>query len=271
MSRSFFLHAPSSESWEVADPVQWCLDHAHGPILRRACERLLTLTAADRERVIRLVVRRCGLKLIELQPARVVVHHWGQQGRADLRPFFKQHSLARQGVEVVLIDRKREVITVQPGDDFLYGGRLPQDCPLNPYLRKWQRRGQEEPDDWTAAPASWSSFVCEGIEPGLVPWAVLKAVWKTENSHLCPNCNTPLVLFGFGREQCGMVNRRHSLLCICPECRRRFEDSTDSDLGRWLVAHLNGPLLPGFQQVWGKVVKWQPPVKPGCSRRESKG
>ena len=40
---------------------------------------------------------------------------------ADPRPFFKKHFLARPGVEVFLIDRKGEVITLQPGDDILYG------------------------------------------------------------------------------------------------------------------------------------------------------
>ena len=84
MSHFFFLHAPSGESWEVADPVQWCVDNAHQPILEPARERLLTLTAADRERIVRLVARRCKLNLIEIQPARVVIHHWGEDGLGDL-------------------------------------------------------------------------------------------------------------------------------------------------------------------------------------------
>src|SRR5271165_1398204 len=57
--------------------------------------------------------------MIEVSPRRVVVHHWGQQGKGELRPFCKQHSLAKQGVEVVLIDRKWEASTPQHGDDFL--------------------------------------------------------------------------------------------------------------------------------------------------------
>jgi hypothetical protein len=117
----WFLHAPTGESWAVEDPVAWSLENAGQPALERACERLVTLNAADTHRVIRLVVRRCRLNLIELQPARVVIHHWGQQGQADVRPFFKKHSLAKQGVEVFLIDRKREAVTAWPGDDFLYG------------------------------------------------------------------------------------------------------------------------------------------------------
>jgi hypothetical protein len=43
---------------------------------------------------IRLITRRRKLNLLELRPGRVMVQHWGQQGQADLRPFFKQHRLA---------------------------------------------------------------------------------------------------------------------------------------------------------------------------------
>src|SRR5215470_4662134 len=117
---AWFLHASTGESWTVDDPVSWSLENAGQPVLERARERLLTLTGADPQRVIRLVVRRCRLNLIEIQPQRVVIHHWGQQGQADLRPLFKKHSLAKQGVEVFLSDRKREVVTPRPGDDFLY-------------------------------------------------------------------------------------------------------------------------------------------------------
>jgi hypothetical protein len=112
--------------------VAWSLENAGQPVLERARERLVTLTAADPRRVIRLVVRRCRPNLVEIRP-----------GRADVRPFFK-HSLAKQGVEVFLIDRKREAVTARPGD-FLYGTRLPQDFPLDLYRQKRQRWGQEEP------------------------------------------------------------------------------------------------------------------------------
>ena len=65
----------------------------------------------------------------------------------------------------------------------------------------------------------------EGVEPGLIPWAVLKAAWRTENPPLCPNCDTPLVLFGFGRAQCGMFNWRHLLRHACLGCGRAFEEN----------------------------------------------
>lgn len=79
--RSFwFLHTATGEAWAVTDPVAWCLENAREPILERARERLVTLDAADPQRVIRLVVRRCRLNLLELRPGQVAVHHWGQQG-----------------------------------------------------------------------------------------------------------------------------------------------------------------------------------------------
>ena len=111
-------------AWLVADPVQWSLENARQPILERASERLRKLTTDDGDRIIRLVVRRCKLNLLELLPEQVVVHHWTEQGRADLRPFFKAHRLARSDIKVVVRDRKREVVTTQTGDDFLYGERL---------------------------------------------------------------------------------------------------------------------------------------------------
>jgi hypothetical protein len=56
-----------------------------------------------------------------------------------------------------------------------------------------------------------------------------------------------------------MFNCRHALRHVCLGCRRQFEKNIFADLGRWLVAHLERPLLPGFQVIWGKPVKWQPP------------
>lgn len=71
----WFLHTPTGDSWPVNDPVAWALTHSQQPIVERARQRLVTLDASDAQRVIRLVTRRCGLNLIEIQPERVVVHH----------------------------------------------------------------------------------------------------------------------------------------------------------------------------------------------------
>jgi hypothetical protein len=54
MSRYFFLHASSGDSWEAPDPIPWCLEDPHEPILERGREGLL-------DRIIRLVTRRCNL------------------------------------------------------------------------------------------------------------------------------------------------------------------------------------------------------------------
>src|SRR5437868_1831521 len=84
-SRSFwFLHTRSGASWPVDDPVAWALANTGQPVLERARQRLVTLDTADPERVIRLVVRRCRLNLLDVRPRRVDVHYWGEGGCADL-------------------------------------------------------------------------------------------------------------------------------------------------------------------------------------------
>ena len=80
--KSWFVHTQTGESWAVDDPVSWCLHNAHQPILEQAQQGLLNLTDNDRDRVIRLVTRRCSLNLIEIISDRVVVHHWGQNRMA---------------------------------------------------------------------------------------------------------------------------------------------------------------------------------------------
>ena len=63
--RSFwFLHAPTGETWPVADPVAWSLENARQPILERASAGLLKLTPADGQRITRLVTRRCRLNFV---------------------------------------------------------------------------------------------------------------------------------------------------------------------------------------------------------------
>jgi hypothetical protein len=223
--RSFwFLHTATGEAWAVDDPVSWALANARQPILERARDRLVTLDAADPQRVLRLVVRRCRLNLLELRPGRVVVHHWGQQGQANLRPFFKQHGLATKGVKVALLDRKRETTTVQAGNAFLYGERLAEGFPLRVYEEKWRRRATEEPDDWTPAPCSRSNYCWEGVEQGRVPWRVLKSAWRHEDAPPCQNCDRPTLLSAFGHFACGFYKRGPTVVRVCPLCGSRFED-----------------------------------------------
>jgi hypothetical protein len=180
-------------------------------------------------------------------------------GRADLRPFLKEHSLARRGVEVFVIDRKKEVITTQPGDDFLFGERLAEAFPLHLHLAKWERRCEEEPDDWAPAPGSWSSYVWQGIEPGLVPWGALKSAWRRRSPAPCPNCDQQTVVVGFGLVSIGMFSRMPRVVDICPQCRRLFQEHSRLDIEAWVVAHLDAGDLPGYELFWGRPRPWAPP------------
>jgi hypothetical protein len=239
--------------------VAWALANARRPILERARARLVTLDAADPQRVLRLVVRRCRLNLPELHPERVVVHHWGQQGIADLRPFFKQHRLARKNVQVALIDRKRELTSVQTGADFLFGERLADNFPVKAYEEKWRRRAIEETGDWTPAPCSGSNYCWEGVEQGRVPWRVLKSAWRHEDAPPCRNCDRPTLLTAFGHFACGFYKRGPTVVRICPLCRSRFEDHSPWGGPAWLLANLDGPLLPSADLMFGRPVKWTLP------------
>jgi hypothetical protein len=255
----WFLHTPTGESWGVDDPVAWALDNACQPILERARERLATLDATDPQRVIRLVVRRCRLNLLELRPGQVIVNHWGQLGQGDLRPFFKQHGLARKGVRVALLDRKREVGTPRHGDDFLFGERLAPFWPWEAYRRKWQRRAVYEPDDRTAAPHTWSGFAWEGIEPNRIPWAALKSAWRRTTAPLCLNCDRPALLTNFGFPWSGMFNRRPLFIHTCGRCGRLFEDRSIGDVGKWIVNNLEAEVWPDYDMVWDRTREWEPP------------
>jgi hypothetical protein len=252
--RFHFIHAESCKHWPVADPVQWPLEHAHEPILERASEGLRKLTANDCDRIIRLVVRRCSLNLIELQPGRVEVHHWGSN-RADLKLFFKTHGLVRPEIEVVLRDRKKETVTTLTGDSFLYGVPLAADFDLELFQSKWERRFEQETDDLLPAPGTSSGFAWEGIVDGCIPWAALKSAWR-RGVGLCQNCSGETLLVNFGLRQVGMFNRASCFERVCGTCRRSYRD--DSVVVKaWMAANLDEEVLPSFEMVWGKRVKWE--------------
>ncbi len=254
----WFLHIESGDSWAVDDPVSWCLENARRPVLGRATEGLLRLTPADGERVIRLVTRRCGLNLIELHDRHVLVHHWGRKGQADLRPFFKAHGIARKDVEVVVRDRKREVITTSTGEDFRFGDRVSAALLGDTYPAKWRRRFEVEPDDWTAAPGSRSGYAWDGVEPGCIPWAALKSVWQRGMAVPCPNCDLPTVLVNFGLPWVGMFQRHPRYIHVCQECRRSFDDDSVSDVSKWMMENLDAEVWPAFELIWDRPVRWQP-------------
>lgn len=256
-NKSFwFLQADTGDSWPVADPVGWSLENARQPVLERATEGLLMLTPEDDDRIIRLVTRRCRLNLLELQSGRVVVHHWGQQGLADLRPFFKTHRLARREVKVVVMDRKKEVATKQTGDDFLFGDRVALGFPLNLHQRKWQRRFEQESNDWTAAPGTWSGYAWEGVESNLIPWAALKSAWRRASSMICLNCDQPTILANFGFHWTGMFNRSPRIMYACTTCGRSFQDDSVKGVDGWIMANLDAEVQPGFVMMWDNRVKW---------------
>lgn len=263
----WFLHKPSSEWWQVDDPVAWSLANARQPVLERARERLETLDASDPHRVIRLVVRRCGLNLLEVLPGRVVVHYWGRNGTTDLRPFFKRHGLARQDVEVVSIDRKREQSSVLHGDDYLFGDRMPCGFPLDVYRSKWLRRTVEEEDDRQAAPWSLSNYCWEGIEEGFIPWCVLKSVWRRENGPLCENCDTSTLVTSFGYVRSGLLNLDPKITRFCLSCRRVFQDYSWWYGPEWLLANLDDPLLPTWDNRDWSLVRYTLPWTSGDEAR----
>lgn len=253
----WFIHADTGDSWPVADPAQWSLENARQPILERASQGLRKLSANDGQRIIKLVVRRCGPNLLELHPGQVVLHHWGQQGQADVRPFFKAHGLARREIEVVVRDRKKEVITTQPGDDFLYGDRLAADFPLDLFQRKWGRRFEQDADDWTPALGTSSGFAWDGVEDGRIPWAALKAAWKRAAPGTCLNCDGPTILTNFGLRQVGMFNRSPNFVHVCGACFRSFKDESVKDVGAWIVENMDAEVRPDAEMMWGRRVKRQ--------------
>ena len=248
-----FLHTETLTSWPVADPVKWSLQHAADLILERAREGLSKLTADDGDRVIRLIVRRCSLNLIEIHATQVTVHHWSSQ-RADLRPFFKTHGLARPEIEVVLRERKKEVATTLTGDDFLFGDRLAADFPLASFQRKWASRFEQEADDWQAAPRTSSGFAWDGVEDNRIPWAALKTAWRRASASVCQNCDTPTILTNFGNPWIGMFNRSPRFVHVCRQCRRSFRDESVKDVGGWIVSNLDEGVRPDSEMVWDRRV-----------------
>ena len=250
----YFLHTDTLNSWPVPNPITWSLEHAHEPTLARAAEGLGKLTSNDGDRIIRLVLRRCSLNLLELQENRVQVQFWGEQGLANLKPFFKQHGLARPDITVELRDRKKEATTTLTGDSFLYGVPIASDFPLELFQEKWTRRFSQESDDWQAAPGTASGFAWDGIVDGCIPWAALKSAWRRGTSRVCLNCSGETLLVNFGLRRVGMFNRDSCFEYVCGACRRSFRDSLE-DVPGWMAVNLDEGMRPGHEIVWGKRVK----------------
>jgi hypothetical protein len=249
-----FIQATTLNSWPIANPAQWCLNHKHDPILERAYDGLRSLSINDSDRIIRLVVRRCGLNLIHVQPNQVTIHHWSQQ-LADFRPFFKDHHLTSPDVQVTLLDRKKETTTHKTGDDFLYGQPMAKDLPIELFVTKWNNSFQRESDDHLAAPMTNSGFAWDGLEAGQIPWMVLKSAWQRSQSASCLNCSGETILVNFGYRQVGLFNRSPNFVSVCPQCQRSFVDESITDVVGWMEANLKTDFCPVWEVVWGKRVE----------------
>ena len=251
----WLLHAETGASWEISEPVVWCLQNVNLPVLLRASEGLGKLSSQDGDRIIRLVTRRCGLNLIERSPGNIVVSYWGQTGLADVRPFFRKHHLARNDVQVVLKDRKKEIVTSHTGDDFLFGEKLAADWPLDLYLMKWRWRFLSQADDWTAAPETWSGYAWEGLEPNQIPWAALKSTWRRGNAPPCRNCDRPTILVNFGEPWAGLFRRSPRFIYVCRACHRSFCNESVGDVGAWMGLYLDVEVWPEFMMLWDRRVR----------------
>ena len=260
-SKFFFIHTNTQEYWPVTDPVEWCLQFGtpvdasdHRSILERASDGLSKLSVNDGDRIIRLVLRRCSLNLLELHPGKVVVHHWRTK-RADLKPWFKMNGLARPEIEVVLRDRKRETVNMMSGDTFLYGHPLTPDFPLDLFQKKWGSRFQNEPDDLEAAPSTNSGFAWDGVEDGCIPWTAMKSAWRRAGSGVCLDCDGETILTNFGLRPVGVFNRSPIFVSVCGKCRRWYRDDSMTDVGGWIRENLDVEVQPDAEMVWGKRLK----------------
>jgi hypothetical protein len=240
----FFLHVTSDYTWQVDDPVAWCLENVDNPFLERARERLL-LSPGDPDRLIRVVVRRCGLVLIHrVSEELVTVQFWGQPA-PDLRPFLKLHGLTTPEVRVALVARKTESIVFQPGSAFLYGDVVPPTFPWKLYQAKYERRDAEEADDWQTAPHTWGTLCWDrASSERAIPWAALKSIWRLGQAPSCPNCDTSLVVLRFLWVLPIMFSGIRRITRGCFGCLRQFEEGVDKDFWGWLVTHLDPDLLP---------------------------
>ena len=248
----WFLDARSGELWPVDDPVRWCLANDH-LLFARAKDRLLTLTGDEQDRIIRVVVRRCGLHWIAFGAGALVVHFWSTL--ADLKPFCRRFDLARPDVRVALVERKHEVVTITTGAEFLYGTALADTFPVERYRQKWLRRYCVEADDGQSASHSPTNYLWKGCEPGLVPWRALKSLGETRHLLFAGTAaahgrSAVRVVPGL------LVQGTPRIIHGCCACRRYIVDSTQIDLTTWLWKHLDPQHRPTHHRAWRNATPW---------------
>jgi hypothetical protein len=253
-SRFVFFDMKSGDQWPVVDPVQWALANRDQPILSRAAERLATLTADDGERIVRLILRRCSLNLVELKPDKVVFHHWGIQKKVDLRPFMKSHKLTRAEVEVLLRNRKNNRDLIKSGEDFLYGEPLANNFDRNLFLEKWKLRKTAEVGDATTvavdnfSQSAWSFFCWPGLPANCIPWSAMKSAWRNDNGadSVCRNCDQKMLLVNFYWRAVGFYKFGFYTKYACLACNREF--GTSPHAKNWLETHLGPEMVSQISQ-----------------------
>ena len=251
----FFIRTDTNDSWSVSDPVVWSLENVPNPILERAKDGLLKLTSDDGDRIIRLVVRRCRLNLIEVHSNQAMIHHWGPV-IADVRSFFKSHGLTRPEINVIVRNRKTETIVNKNGDGFLFG-ELASDFPFELFKSKWVNRFSIESDDWTPAPSTWSGYSWEGVENNRIPWSALKSVWQKSAQMICQNCDEPTILTNFGNPSVSLFSHSPRFIYVCGSCQRSFSDEAVKDVRDWMAMNLDVEVLPNYDMVWDRRVKME--------------
>lgn len=242
MNKFWFVQFQPMSWWPVLDPVAWCIDNAHLPLLDPALDRLMSGdVGSDPQRLLNVVLRRCKLNLVEIPTSnRVLQHYWTDL--ADPRLLFKEQGLARPDVQVALVQHKYGIVVLQPGDKLLYGEKPWHGFRWTDYQCKWDRRGQDEADDWMGA--TRTNYSWEGMPERWVPWAVLKAIWRRKDTPPCPNCDMPLVLVAFRLNRHLLSSNDSYREWVCFFCRRWFVDWCWGSIWPWLAQHLEPPLLP---------------------------
>jgi len=185
--------------------------------------------------------------------SQIVVRHWAEPA-PDLKAWAKESGLARTGVGVTFVNAKTShAVVYEDGQDILlYGERVGGQFPWGVYAAKYERRHGEEGDDADAAPASFSNFEWQGSPHERLGWRVLKAVWNAERAN-CQNCDTPLMLIGFGW-QMGMLSYRSGMaIRHCRGCRRRFVAAVEEPLA-WLAEVLPPFLRPTHLRLWAAIL-----------------
>lgn len=243
MPAFYFIHNTTLEAWSVTDPVQWCLDHKTDPRLERAMEGLSARDADERDRIVRLVLRRCGLILVEVELPQVHVQHWGELD-GDLRPFFKKQQLTGDDIRVKIRNRKKEFPIEKSGQDFLYGNPLAPDFPFELVHQRWLQRSVIEIDDDTLAPLSQREVHAPNVGP--ITWGTLKSIWQKNAPDACPNCDqSTSIVVSYRMRPCGFYKFSPDVIRICARCRRSFVDSS-RNMRDWIRENVDPRYWPSW-------------------------